>query len=535
MTAAPIDLEAPVTALGQSEPAFVEIIRQAGLADLSPDTSLAELSPRLEALATGVAGADARTLALVREDAIKRIRASGATDAPAKLVDAHLPRVSGAPEDGKQGGAVSFATAAPWPEPVETAALLAELAGALARHVILPPGGATATALWLLHTYALDAAHITPRLAILSPLKRCGKSTLLKMLGALVHRPLSTANLTAAALFRIVEAQAPTLLVDEADTFLRENEELRGVLNAGHDRQSAQVVRCVGDEHEPRTFRVWAPVAIAAIGKIPDTLMDRSVVVAMKRKAPGESVKRFRRREQAALADLRRKCERWAIDCAPSLCDVQPRLPDELNDRAADNWEALLAIADLAGMGWGDRARKAAALLSGADADDEATQGETLLTDVRTVFEARAIDRLSTKTLLDDLAKLDGRPWAEASKGRPLTSHHLGRLLKRFDIRPGTIRLDNGSTPKGYKRADFEDAWARYVPRETATTATSTKRHANPGNMKTPQPPDVADRGSVETASHSEHVADVADPEGDYAAYEYDRAERAAIESEGMG
>jgi hypothetical protein len=304
------------------------------------------------------------------------------------------------------------------------------------------------------------------------------------------------------------------------------------VLNAGHDRQSAHVIRCVGDDDEPRTFRVWSPVAIAAIGRIPDILMDRSVVVAMKRKAPGESVKRFRRREQAAVADLRRKCELWAIDVSRTLRDAQPEIPGELNDRAADNWEPLLAIADAAGENWSQRARKASVLLSGGEADDENTQGEALLSDVRKVFEVRETDRLSTKMLLDDLAKLEGRPWGEASKGRPLTSHHLGRLLRRFEIRPGTIRLNDGTTPKGYMRADFEDAWTRYIPSASATSATSTKAKGNPGGNETPQAAKVADPVRHETARRSAHVADVADPHRELSAVEYDLAERAAIESE---
>jgi len=495
------------------EPAFKRMVRLSGIANLAAGASLTDVSTCLEKLTTLATGEDARTLALVREEAIRSIKASGATEAPAKLVDAHLPRSSGGDGyDQRQGGAVLFAEPSPWPAQVSTTDLLTELAAVVTAHVVLSAEAATAVALWVLHTHALDAAQITPRLAILSPLKRCGKSTLLKMLGALVHRPLPTANLTAAALFRIVEAHAPTLLVDEADTFMRDNEELRGVLNAGHDRQAANVIRCVGDDFEPRTFRVWAPVAIAAIGKIPDTLMDRSLVVAMKRKAPGESVKRFRRREQAALVDVRRKCERWALDVAATLAEAKPVLPEELNDRAADNWEALLAIADAGGTAWGERARTAAALLSGAEADNEATQGEALLADARAVFNARGADRLSTKALLDELAKLEGRPWAEASKGRALTSHHLGRLVRRFDIRPGTIRLEDGSTPKGYMRDAFEDAWARYLSPGNATIATSTKTQGNPAGSAPPQVMIVAETNRAKSASDSGPVADVAGP-----------------------
>jgi putative DNA primase/helicase len=253
--------------------------------------------------------------------------------------------------------------------------VLDALAAAVARHVSLPPAAATAVALWILHTHAIESARISPRLAILSPLKRCGKSTLLKLIAALVRSALPTANITSAALFRVVEAHAPTLLVDEADTFLRDREELRGVLNAGHDRETP-VIRCVGDDFEARRFAVFAPVAIAAIGRLPDTIADRSIIVSMRRKTPGEAVERCRRRERAALGDLRRKCERWASDHAAALRDAAPRVPDELDDRAADNWEPLLAIADAAGPRWSERVRAAALLLSGttSESDDGATR-----------------------------------------------------------------------------------------------------------------------------------------------------------------
>jgi putative DNA primase/helicase len=260
------------------------------------------------------------------------------------------------------------------------------------------------------------------------------------------------------------------LLVDEADTFLRDREELRGVLNAGHDRETP-VMRCVGDDFEARRFAVFAPVAIAAIGNLPDTLADRSIIVSMRRKTPGDVVERCRRRERVALGDLRRKCERWALDHAGDLGDAAPTLPETLDDRAADNWEALLSIAEAAGERWSERAREAAVLLSGSGvAEDAATRSEMLLADLRVVFDEHQADRLPTKTILADLAILEGRPWAEANHGRPLSDHQLSRMLAQFAIRPLTIRLPDGSTPKGYRRESLEDAWRRYLPGATSAT-----------------------------------------------------------------
>jgi hypothetical protein len=415
-----------------------------------------------------------------------------------------------------QGSSVLFPAPDPWPEHVDTAALLGELATTLRRYVLVPQGAATAIALWIAHTHALDAARISPRLAILSPVKRCGKTTLLKLLATLVRSALATANLTAPVLFRVVEAHKPTLLVDEADTFLAGKEELRGILNAGHDRDSGKVVRCGPEDFEPRIFSAWAAVAIAAIGKLPDTLADRSIVVSMRRKAAGESVEPCRRSQREALVDLRRKCERWAVDFVPRLRDAQPNIPASLNDRAADNWEALLAIADLAGQTWGERARKSAMLLSGvADGEEPSTRAEALLADLRTVFFVRDADRLSTKMLLADLTKLEGRPWAELNRGRPLSDHQLGRMLSHFAIHSGTIRLPDGTTPKGYKREALEDAWARYLRAyPSATSATNVESLADSTRTEAPQEPSVADASSTGSACSFNDVAGVADQGG---------------------
>ncbi|HXX69172.1 MAG TPA: DUF3631 domain-containing protein, partial [Polyangiaceae bacterium] len=470
---------------------------------------------RLAELSRLVLGADGPTLALVREEAIRRVEATGVAKAAAKLVDAHLPRAStGGEARGGQGRSLPFEEANPWPERVSTADLLAELVKTFALYVVLPPGAATALALWILHTHAFDAAQITPRLAAVSPEKRCGKSTLLKLLDALVRRPLSTANASPSAVFRVIEAQAPTLLIDEADTFLGQNDELRGVLNAGHDR-SGMVIRVVGDDLEVRAFRVWAPVAIAGIGKLPDTLMDRSIVIPMNRKKSSERVSRFRRAERDAIRPLRRKCERWALDETGALRDSRPIAPDDLNDRAADNWEALFAIADVAGEPWSDKARRAALVLSGErDDEDGATLGETLLGDVRSTFDARTADRLSTKTLIADLARLEGRPWAEVSKGQPLTSNHLGKLLRRFGIKSKTIRLDEGTTAKGYHRQDFVDAWARYLPAGPVTAVTSAEPLANRTAPRASHAPPVTAIGPAKSASNSAHVTPVTAPTG---------------------
>ncbi len=365
----------------------------------------------------------------------------------------------------------------PWPERVDGAALLEELANALHRYIALPSGAYTAIALWIVHSHAFDASDYTPRLAIISPTKRCGKTRLLTLLAAMARRAFRMDNATPAVVFRLIEARRPTLFIDEADTFLEQNNELRGVLNSGHHRKGA-VARCVGDEHEPRAFSTWAPVAVAAIGRLPDTLMDRAIAIRMARKRPDQSVARYRsKRDEPPLRDIARRCARWAADEHDRLCAATPELPDELDDRAQDNWEPLLTIADAAGGEWPEKARRAALVLSTgrlSTEDDRATLGQVLLEDIRELFARVETDRLSSRRLVELLVELEERPWGETNYGKPITPRGVAALLRPFGIRSKTIRV-RAETPKGYELAAFADAFSRYLAREHATAATHAK------------------------------------------------------------
>ena len=250
------------------------------------------------------------------------------------------------------------ATPEPWPEAVEGASLLEDLASLFTRYVVLPQGAADMLALWTLHTYTIDAFVITPRLAVVSPQKRCGKTTVMELIDAAACNTLSAANISTVALFRAIEQWRPTMLIDEADTFLPDNEELRGVLNAGYRRPTAYVVRNVpvGDSWEPRKFGVFGPVAIAMIGKLPSTLADRSIHLRLRRKAKREQVERLRLdRIGDSTAGVKRRCLRWAQDHLAQLKASDPAVPETLNDRAADNWRPLCAIAEVAGGEWPER------------------------------------------------------------------------------------------------------------------------------------------------------------------------------------
>jgi len=209
-------------------------------------------------------------------------------------------------ERSEQPPALILPELEPWPEAVDGAALLGCIAAALRAHVVMEDGGAEAVALWALHAHALNAFAYSPRLAITSAERRCGKTTLLDVLGCLAPRPLQTANATAPAIFRTIELLTPTLLIDEADTFLKRNDELRGVLNSGHRKATASVLRLDGDDHVPRTFGTWAPTAIAMIGSLPDTLADRSIEIRLRRRLASEPLTRFRADRATDLAQLAR-------------------------------------------------------------------------------------------------------------------------------------------------------------------------------------------------------------------------------------
>ncbi len=479
------------------------LLESTGAALLGKDAAPAEREAVLRKLAELAPNLDRVKSALLRDELVRRRCLS------ARVVDTVLRPVASEATSAMQGQAVVLAEAKPWEEPVEGAALLDELVGAIRRHIVIPEHAAHAMALWIVHSHALEPAQITPRLAILSPEKRCGKTTVLKVLGRLVRRPLSTTNVTAAALFRTIEKFQPTLLVDEADTFLREREELRGILNTGHDRAGAEVVRCVGDDSEPRRFATWAAVALAAIGEIHDTLADRSIVIRMKRRTSDESVAPLRRKHVTALDHLPRKCSRWAADHKPQLAGVEVEAPPELNDRAADNWEPLLGIADVAGGEWPSRARRAALALSVApDDDDRSSRAQALLADVRGILERAQSDRLTTKELLRELVGLEGRPWADYGRGKGLSAHQLAAILRRFSIQTRNIRVATGVV-KGYFAEDFADAFARYLGPEKRYTATSA------GNLpdslardgSTPDP--VADPQNGLSEPNSAAVADL--------------------------
>jgi putative DNA primase/helicase len=386
-----------------------------------------------------------------------------------------------------QGRPLEFPVIEPWPDPVNGAELLNEIRDALKRYLVLPEGSAEILTLWVVHTDAYKCFGHSPRLAITSPEKGCGKTTTLDIVGELVARPLPTSNATTAAIFRIVEKASPTLLIDEADTFLKDNEELRGILNSGH-KKGGQCVRTVGEDHDPRLFSTWAPAAIAMIGRLPDTLEDRSVSISLRRKKPTERVQQFRSDKCPELKMIARKIARWVEDNREVLAAADPDTGTLFN-RVADNWRPLLAIADLAGDDWPRIARNVAE--TAETAKDDQSSRSMVLSDIRDIFAARpGVDRLPSAAVVDALGAMENRPWSEWRAGKPITPAALAKLLRPFRIAPAT-RRGGSSTFKGYLLADFAEAFESYLPSETVTPSQSNNDGLYDGSESVTLAPDV--------------------------------------------
>ncbi|MEU9119249.1 DUF3631 domain-containing protein [Streptomyces sp. NPDC048506] len=354
----------------------------------------------------------------------------------------------------------------------EGAALLGELRSAIETFVVLPHRQAlNAVTLWVAATHLQPAWQHAPRLAVVGPAKRCGKSRLLDVLHETVHDPFITVNSTPAAIFRSITANPPTLLVDEADTIFgspkvaEKNEEMRGLLNSGHHR-NRPTTRVAGNDHQPTKFRTFAMAALAGIGDLPDTIMDRSVVIRMRRRALGESVRPYRsRRDTPALNALRQRLAVWLGPHLEEAADSEPVMPVE--DRAADTWEPLIVIADLAGGPWPAWARTACQMMTAYEQGQEEDHGGLkirILTDIRQVFASYGNpDALPTESLLAALRADTEGPWAEYGNGG-LSARGLQLLLGDYQIRSANHRFGDIGQRKGFSRNQFTDAWMRYCP-----------------------------------------------------------------------
>ncbi|WP_030241001.1 DUF3631 domain-containing protein [Streptomyces sp. NRRL S-350] len=370
------------------------------------------------------------------------------------------------------------------------AALLDEVERHHRRFNIFPSEHAyVAVTLWDAHTHLMDCFETTPRLAFLSPEPESGKTRALEIVQTLTPNPLVTNDISPSALFRSISGGddgRPTILWDEVDTVFGPkaagNEDLRGLINSGY-RRTGGVTRSVreGDNHKVVKFPVYSALALAGLGDLPDTIMGRSVVIRMRRRAPNEKAESFRQRIHEPEGHvLRDRLAAWADTVREKVEGAWPEMPEGVSDRPADVWEPLLAVADAAGGHWPKRARAACVhLVKSARADDSGSLGIRLLTDLRTIFDGA--ERMLSSTLVEKLNDLDDAPWADLD-GRPFTTRTLSQMLGGYvtaagkPIRPRNIKTGPRVVLKGYYAEDLADAWLRYcppVPEESATAATA--------------------------------------------------------------
>jgi hypothetical protein len=350
-----------------------------------------------------------------------------------------------------------------------------------------------AVTLWAAHTHLAQHFEATPRLALVSPEKQCGKSRVLELLALLCADAETLSDASPAYLYRRIGAGAVTILLDEADAIWRRGkvddtaEALRSIVNGGH-RKSATVgrVEMNGQAAKLTRFPVYAPAALAAIGTLPDTIMDRAVVVRMRRREPDHPVHEYRERLTRPQGEaIRDQLAVWAEKVASRIGDPWPLMPPGVSDRPADVWEPLLMVADLAGGDWPRLAREACTAFVTGARDDSETAGTRLLSDLRDIWPRGAgtsgttgttqpsgvpdvplVPYLSTDEALRRLNALDESPWGDW-RGHPLDARNLARLLKPYGISSAKVRIGEQSV-RGYRAADLHDPWRRYLPQQKA-------------------------------------------------------------------
>ena len=371
------------------------------------------------------------------------------------------------------------------------AELLDEITEALRSHVIMPLAEAQMCALWVMHAFTIDAHQHSPRLAITSPIPNCGKTTLCSVIAMLTGTEVLS-NITAAGFFRMVDQLGPQVMIlDELDTFLGADRQSFNILNSGHARAGAHVVRAesTGQGYKSKRFCTWAPVVFGLIGTLPaPSLASRSLHVSLKRKRRGEQVESLGQAAKHALHGLKVRARQWGCQHLTKLREAAPEIPDCLYNRDQDNWRPLIAIADEAGGHWPQTAREIAEALNGQSEDP--SEGVMLLTDIYRIFDEKAVDRLSTQALLEALNSDEDRPWHDYHEGGfGINAKQLARLLKLFGIHPTSVRIRGRGTPKGYMRTAFADAWERYLPNVTevlapaATSATASSANECEGTI----------------------------------------------------
>jgi hypothetical protein len=364
--------------------------------------------------------------------------------------------------------------------------VLDEVEAFLSRFVAYPTEAArVAHVLWIAHTHMMAAWFTTPRLAFMSAEKESGKTRALEVTEQLVPSAILSVDASPAYIIRRVAEGEATILYDEIDALygsarLQEaSVDVTKILNGGY-RRGAKVHRCVmiGKRVETEELPSFAPVAMAGLKTLPDTLASRSIIIRMRRRASDEHVEQFRLRRIKPEADgIRERLAQWCEAIAENVED-EPEMPDSIIDRAAECWEPLFSVADAAGCDWPKRARSAALALLSDSRDETSTPGIELLAHVREAFGDD--DKLFTATLLERLHERDESPWKDI-RGKPLDDRGLSARLRKYAIKSRDVRI-GGQVRKGYVRDDFYDSWNRYLGPTgdlSATSATSATKLIN--------------------------------------------------------
>lgn len=421
---------------------------------------LATVEALLRRLSEALTGTDRLAREFARERAVRAL--SGKVKAPGRLVDAALGVADQEADGDLQGRPVALPEVEPWLDPVDGAELLEGIGDHLARHMALTPGAREVLALFAVVTHAMPAFQVAPYVALESPTPECGKSRLLELLRPLVLRGWHTLMPSTAVLFRVLEQYGPTVLMDESEAVRTGRGEaalnVRDLLLGGY-RRGATVPRCVGDTHQVHFFEVFGPKVFALVGELPAALRSRCIRIPIRRRRPDEQVEPVTPAVEVRALELARRARRWAEDHLEELKAVEVVLPEGVEDRAAEVWSPLFAVATVAGGEWPRLAAEALEALSGGRSEADAR--ELLLADLRELFEGE--EAIPSAALVEALAAMEDRPWPEWRHGKPITTRQLAAMLRGFDVRPRDVWTAEGAR-KGYRARDLADAWGRYLP-----------------------------------------------------------------------
>lgn len=348
------------------------------------------------------------------------------------------------------------------PLPINTSTLpIEDIVDLLKRHCVLTSEEIDAIALWITASYLINSFRVFPKLSLISPEKRCGKTTTMEVIQSVAKDGVLLSSISPASIYRITQQFQPTLLIDEADTFVKDGSpELVGIFNSSHTKAGSNVYRCVGDNHQVASFNTWMPMVFASIGSLPDTLMDRSIVINLRRKKSHESVVRVPVNFEDLQKSMRASVLTWCKSNEPVISISTMTVPTVGNDRAEDNWFALFVIAEALGNDWLQRCEIAFRALT---VPVELELPTLLLMAIKEYFDHCENTRASSANLVDELCKDATGPWLECNNGRRVSQYQIARLLRNYGITPSTMRFGE-SVSRGYDRADFIDAFERYIP-----------------------------------------------------------------------